>query len=268
MTDSDTGEPLRVLDSDHPVRSLGRAGDGARFIFFFSGTGGGIPPPGPAGSITTAELENRNNFDDALSGDDDSDFEIVGESEVKTCEKVPEKRKEEVYEPVLIGCSKLLNSDHVKQIAQHLPPKVTGHNWKLLYSTDKHGFSLKTLYRTMNTISSPALLVIKDDEEQVFGGFSSNELKVSSTFYGTGETFLFSFSTQLKVFKWTGDNMFFVKGSTESLTFGGGKCGNSGLWLDGDLYNGRSQRCETFDNTILSSKEQFRIHSVEVWTFT
>ncbi|XP_018409579.1 PREDICTED: TLD domain-containing protein 2 [Nanorana parkeri] len=209
----------------------------------------------------------KNDLQDKFSSDD-SDFEVIEESDVKTEKKVCGKSKEEADEPVLIDCSQILRNDEVKQIAQHLPPKVIGRKWKMLYSTDKHGFSLRTMYRTMSRISSPALLIIKDDEGKVFGGFSSSELKVSPSFYGTGETFLFSFSPQLKVFRWTVDNSFFVRGDVQSLTFGGGKNGHIGLWLDGDLYNGRSQRCETFDNIILSSKEHFRILRLEAWAFT
>lgn len=43
--------------------------------------------------------------------------------------------------------------------------------------------------------------------------------------------------------------------------------GTAGLWLDGDLYHGRSKPCLTFNNTILSSSEDFYISEVEVWGF-
>ena len=57
---------------------------------------------------------------------------------------------------------------------------------------------------------------------QVFGAFCSHKLQVSEHFYGDGETFLFTFLPEMKIFKWTGSNMFFIKGDVDSLTIGGG----------------------------------------------
>lgn len=40
-----------------------------------------------------------------------------------------------------------------------------------------------------------------------------------------------------------------------------------GLWLDEDLYRGRSHSCETFANDTLSSSEDFICCGLEAWGF-
>ena len=52
------------------------------------------------------------------------------------------------------------------QLRRHLLPRAEGCAWKLAYSTDKHGYSLKTLYRMMAGVDSPVLLVIRDSANQ------------------------------------------------------------------------------------------------------
>ncbi|XP_073535864.1 oxidation resistance protein 1 isoform X2 [Phyllobates terribilis] len=172
----------------------------------------------------------------------------------------------EAFRPNLSDPSQLLQVDQIEKLTKHLPPRTIGYPWTLVYSTAKHGMSLKTLYRTMLGLDTPVLLVIKDSDAQIFGALASEPFKISDCFYGTGETFLFTFCPEFKVFKWTGDNMFFIKGDMDSLAFGGGG-GEFALWLDGDLYHGRSHSCKTFDNDTLSKKEDFIVQDVEIWAF-
>ncbi|XP_029281518.1 nuclear receptor coactivator 7 isoform X2 [Cottoperca gobio] len=168
--------------------------------------------------------------------------------------------------PVLSEASSLLQDTHIEKLACRLPARVQIYPWRLAYSTVKHGTSLKTLYRSLADVDSPVLLVIKDMDNQIFGAFSTHPFKMSEHCYGTGETFLYSFCPEIKVYRWTGENSYFVKGNTDSLQMGGGG-GQLGLWLDSELYRGTTTKCATFNNQPLSTQQDFNIHSVEVWTF-
>ncbi|XP_075940705.1 nuclear receptor coactivator 7 [Anarhichas minor] len=169
--------------------------------------------------------------------------------------------------PILRDTSDLLLQDtHIEKLASRLPARVQIYSWRLAYSTVKHGTSLKTLYRSLADVDSPVLLVVKDMDNQIFGAFSTHPFRVSEHCYGTGETFLYSFCPEIKVYRWTGENSYFVKGNTDSLQMGGGG-GQLGLWLDAELYRGTTTKCATFNNQPLSVQQDFNIHSVEVWTF-
>ncbi|NXP43850.1 TLDC2 protein, partial [Heliornis fulica] len=155
----------------------------------------------------------------------------------------------------------------------HLPPRLTQQPWNLLYGTGRDGFSLRTLYRCGAQPGSPALLLIRDTEAQAFGAFSATTFRCSNGFYGTGESFLFSFSPELKVFFWRGRTWVPAHGTAQHGTAGqstteavGAGSGRFGLWLDEDLHHGGSHPCDTFDNETLSPREEFCVQDLEVWS--
>ncbi|XP_036368837.1 oxidation resistance protein 1 isoform X9 [Octopus sinensis] len=168
--------------------------------------------------------------------------------------------------PEFIGETHILTEEQITTLVEHLPGRTVGYSWILIYSTDLHGFSLKTLYRDMTNYESPVLLTVRNTQSQVFGALISCPLKVSDHFYGTGESFLFTFHPKFRIFRWTGENNFFVKGNQESLVIGAGK-GFFGLWFDGDLYHGRSHPCDTFGNDVLCEEEDFVVQAFEAWGF-
>ncbi|XP_034015571.1 nuclear receptor coactivator 7 [Thalassophryne amazonica] len=163
--------------------------------------------------------------------------------------------------------SNILEASHIQELGKELPPTTVFHTWHLAYSTSSHGSSLKSLYRRLSGTDAPVLVVIKDAREEVFGAFLSHPLRPSDKFYGTGETFLFMLHPRFKCFRWTGENSFFIKGDLDSFAIGGGS-GHFGLWLDENLYLGRSSPCYTFNNCCLSETPDFRVLELEVWTFS
>ncbi|XP_031295340.1 oxidation resistance protein 1 isoform X3 [Camelus dromedarius] len=220
------------------------------------------------GFIVVKKIEESETNEDSTNEAAAREWEITTREDVNSKQVAPVKAdlESESFRPNLSDPSELLLPDQIEKLTKHLPPRTIGYPWTLVYGTGKHGTSLKTLYRTMTGLDTPVLMVIKDSDGQVFGALASEPFKVSDGFYGTGETFVFTFCPEFEVFKWTGDNMFFIKGDMDSLAFGGGG-GEFALWLDGDLYHGRSHSCKTFGNHTLSKKEDFFIQDIEIWAF-
>lgn len=219
--------------------------------------------------FVVVEKEELDMIDNFFSEPTTKSWEIITVEEAKrrksVCSYYGEEDDDDAL-PVLKHHSALLENMHIEQLARRLPARVQGYPWRLAYSTLEHGTSLKTLYRKSASLDSPVLLVIKDMDNQIFGAYATHPFRFSDHYYGTGETFLYTFSPNFKVFKWSGENTYFINGDMTSLELGGGG-GRFGLWLDADLYHGRSNSCSTFNNDILSKKEDFIIQDVEVWTF-
>ncbi|CEF64232.1 TLDc domain-containing protein [Strongyloides ratti] len=175
--------------------------------------------------------------------------------------------------------SQILDDFMIRQIADILPPRAEGYPWISVYSSEKHGFSLSTFYRKMAEFGeemSPILIIIRDTRGHVFGAVVSTPVYPCEHYYGTGDScLLFRFTgeyphtRELRHFTWTGDNQFFINATKDFLSVGAGQ-GHYGLWLDADLNNGISQKCQTFDNELLAGGEQeeFVVQFIEAFGFS
>ncbi|KAK7146900.1 hypothetical protein R3I94_009669 [Phoxinus phoxinus] len=244
------------------------------YVFFIQwspdvfGDGLGIISRDPGFLVVKKIEESEANEEQQTAESSTKEWEITTKEDVNSTHgtSITASLEPESFKPNLNEPSDLLEAEQIEKLAKHLPPRTIGYHWNLTFSTSKNGMSIKTLYRTMQDQESPMLMVIKDSDGQMFGALASQPFKVSEGFYGTGETFLFTFYPEFEVYKWTGDNLFFIKGDMDSLAFGGGS-GEFGLWLDGDLYHGRSNSCKTFGNPMLSMKEDFFVQDIEIWSF-
>ncbi|XP_037079440.1 TLD domain-containing protein 2-like [Pollicipes pollicipes] len=146
--------------------------------------------------------------------------------------------------PDLVGRTEIVTDEMASCVYKLLPARVEGHPWNLLFSTSEHGFSLKSLYRRAAEHECP----------MVFGAVISDPIRMDPHYYGTGESFLFTFHPEFREFRWSG----------YGLEFGSGE-GRSGLFLDEELYRGHTEPCRTYNNEPLTTSRDFLIHAVELW---
>jgi len=168
--------------------------------------------------------------------------------------------------PEILDESEILRLDEIHFLSKHLPARVLGSDWTLKYSTSSHGFSLNNVYRKFQNGVSPTLVAIQDTEGGVFGALVSHPLRFDEHFYGTGESFLYSLRPKKEIYNWSGENQLFIQGTAESLIIGAGE-GHFGIFVDSNLYKGRSQSCSTYQNEPLAPKGDFIIKTMECWTF-
>jgi len=135
---------------------------------------------------------------------------------------------------------------------------------------------------------NPLLVVIKTSTKRVFGVFvtcsferiedpneaattkkavtksitraivNQTEQKKKQNFRGTGESFMFSLSPNVKRYGWTKQDNFFVHVGSKYITFGSG-----GLWTNES--HGYSTTTPTFDNDQLSDEREFEVQHMEVF---
>ncbi|KAJ7559913.1 hypothetical protein O6H91_04G106600 [Diphasiastrum complanatum] len=96
--------------------------------------------------------------------------------------------------PSMSETSSLLSEPLRQSLLSALPTLARGRQWTLIYSTQRHGISLLTLYRRSSILPGPCLLVTGDTKGAVFGGLLSAPLMPTpkKKYQGTSETFVFT----------------------------------------------------------------------------
>ena len=172
------------------------------------------------------------------------------------------------YRPEKNCSSHLLNDLKISNISEHMSMH-RNMRWVLLYRLSEHGVSMNTFISRLQGYDS-TLLVIEEKNGHKFGGFCTEEWTFSSSFFGTGDNFVFTFRGSDEVEMWyaSGDNNYYQFCDRSGFGLGGGiRGGRFALYLGNDLWRGSSNKTECFENDCLSSHADFECVDLEVWGF-
>lgn len=233
-----------------------------------------VPEPGGVEKGDQEDLASTSGGDDL-----DADWQIVSEKDLINsryfdCPKVQVMQQQDepaqpkpLKLPEMSEVSSLLPADLRRVIYPSLPTLAKGRQWVLLYSTLRHGISLRTLYRKAGLVPGPCLLVVGERLGAVFGGLlSSPKPTPKKKYQGTNDSFVFTnVGGSPQVFRPTGANRYYVLCTNDAIAFGGG--GHFALHLDSELLYGSSAACETYGNLGLATTEDFVVKNVELWGF-
>lgn len=95
-------------------------------------------------------------------------------------------------------------------------------------------------------------MIIIDEHGFIFGGFFTGDWQVGNSFYGTGESYLFTIKEekdQIEHYLWTRKNNYFQYANYSGIAIGSSDGDEYGLFLNDKLDEGYSTPCETFGNT-------------------
>ncbi|CAF1202554.1 unnamed protein product [Adineta steineri] len=163
-----------------------------------------------------------------------------------------------------------------------IPARLTEFQPERIYSSNIHGRRLRTLYDHVE-FHEHCFIIIRNELEEIFGAFCSSQFSLRSktrTWFGTGESFLFTLKPKRQVFKWIGYQKYsmghtkpyedyFIYADDERLQIGGSKEAlDIGLCIQQDLNQGSTKQCDTYANKPLSTNEHFQIMEIEVFGFT
>lgn len=168
----------------------------------------------------------------------------------------------------------LLTEERLQDLHDHLPLATRlASRWKLIYCPAVHGVSLKAFFRQCQNWPGETLMLARDHNDVVFGGFASHTWRPSyqDVHFGAPECFVFTYgrpeeARELAVYPWAGGDMHFMFADSTGFGMGGGN--GYAFWIGEDLLIGSSVPSQTFATSEpLTSQTDFVITTFECWSF-
>lgn len=170
------------------------------------------------------------------------------------------------YRPEISDPSSIVSYDEWEVIYGWIPPNVRLKKPTLLYTSERNGKSLISIYNRVENIY-PTILFVKSANQRTFGAFISSSWKRKKNIsQSSKECFLFTLSPEIAKFEWIkGTDTHFVVKSDSKVAFGVGSYGYA-LMITGDGY-GSSSKTDCFENELLNGEdsEYFECKVIEIY---
>ncbi|KAK9153592.1 hypothetical protein Sjap_001072 [Stephania japonica] len=161
-----------------------------------------------------------------------------------------------------------------REYAWHIGGSLPLHEleeWKLLYNSGVHGLSFNTFLGNVSN-EGPTVLIIKDKEGYIYGGYASQPWERHGNFYSDMKSFLFQLFPVASIYHPTGANAnmqwcaanFTSENIPNGLGFGG-RANHFGLFLSASFDQGHTMACTTFGSPELSKSHKIIPEVIECW---
>ncbi|CAJ2632286.1 unnamed protein product [Trifolium pratense] len=165
-----------------------------------------------------------------------------------------------------------------KEYAWHIGGALSQHeleDWKLLYHSSVNGLSFNTFLGNISNHEGPTVLIIKDKDGYIYGGYASQQWERHAEFYGDMKSYIFQLNPKASIFRPTGANTNLqwcaVNFSSEDIPNGigfGGKESHFGLFISANFDQGHTFSCSTFGSPSLSKTNRIIPEVIECWGVT
>jgi len=109
---------------------------------------------------------------------------------------VPVKKHRKIVQASVQDQSDIVDYGQLCQIVTCVPDFYQMMDWKLAYSNRKHGTSFNNLMRRCAE-ANPFVIIVKDLSGNIFGAYGSDKPQYTGSYYGSGETFVYTFKVRV-----------------------------------------------------------------------